>query len=45
LERAKLIDSRDQDDKMISMRVIDSMHSQEKIHSLITKENAKKSAV
>ena len=40
MERIKLIDSLEQDDKTALIRVIDSMLTKKKILNLITKENA-----
>jgi len=40
IERIKLIDSLEQDDKTALIRVIDSMLTKKKILNLITKENA-----
>jgi transcriptional regulator with XRE-family HTH domain len=40
MERIKLIDSLEEDDKIALMRVIDSMLTKKKILNLITKENA-----
>jgi hypothetical protein len=39
MERVKLIDSREEDDKSALIRVIDSMLTKKKILNLITKEN------
>lgn len=39
LEKIKLIDSLDDDDKSALMRVIDSMLTKKKILSLVTKNN------
>ena len=40
MERVKLIDSLEEDDKTALIRVIDSMLTKKKILNLITKENA-----
>jgi transcriptional regulator with XRE-family HTH domain len=40
MERIKLIDSLEEDDKMALIRVIDSMLTKKKILNLITRENA-----
>lgn len=40
MERIKLIDSLEEDDKTALIRVIDSMLTKKKILNLITKENA-----
>lgn len=40
MERVKLIDSLEEDDKIALIRVIDSMLTKKKILNLITKENA-----
>lgn len=45
IERVKLIDSLDEDDKTALIRVIDSMLTKKKILNLITKENVAEHAV